>query len=230
MIKRLFAYILFFAGLFTLIGLGAWQCQRLQWKEVIIADLDVQYERLPTKSALLSRARIDEVMASGDPVFVIDKVQGRFLNNKIVFVGPRSINGTMGYDVIAPMDTGEGTLLVHLGWLEDEKRDTVTLPGTRTILHGVARMPDYSRFASNNNPAQDIWLRIDIGQIAQARTLTNVWPVVFYVYESTEALQGIVMAQEKWYPRNKHFQYMLFWFGMAAAWIAVFILSARRKS
>ena len=32
----------------------------------------------------------------------------------------------------------------------------------------------------------------------------------------------------RWLPRNKHFQYMMFWYGMAAAWVAVFALAWRR--
>lgn len=226
--KRFAAISLFMIGLATLVALGTWQYERLQWKEALIADLNAQYDALAAKSSVITRTRLQQALSEQERPFLVDKAAGTFLRDKNVFVGPSSRNGTSGYDVIAPMRIDDGTLLVHLGWIEADARETLSLPRGSVIVHGVARRPDYSSFTSKNSPANELWFQADIDQIAAARDIRNVAPLILYANDAQPAIEGIEMPAERWLPRNKHFQYMMFWYGMAAAWVAVFALAWRR--
>ncbi len=160
--------------------------------------------------------------------FLVDKASGTLLPDKAVFVGPSSRNSISGYDVFVPMIIDDGTLLVHLGWVRADKRDALSLPRNRVIAGGVARKPDYSSFASKNSPANELWFQANIEDIARARDLRNVSPLIFYANDITPRVDGIDMPPERWLPRNKHSQYMLFWYGMAAMWVIVLTLAYRR--
>jgi len=227
--KRIIACILFAVGLITLLGLGTWQYQRLQWKNSLIADLDGQYNALPMKSAVLSRTRMMEAAQLQERPFLVDKISGRLLGDKTIFMGPRSINGQSGYDVITPVSIDDGVVLAHLGWVKETDRARLSFPRGMIMMHGIARKPDHSRFAGGNSPENDLWFHVNIEQIAQARALNNVSPLVFFAYDITPPIEALRIANTRWYPRNKHAQYMLFWYGMALAWIAVFMLAYRRS-
>lgn len=227
--KRAFALVLFLLGLGTLIGLGTWQYQRLHWKNAIIAALDAQYETLSSKNTSLNRAAMTDALAAQDNPFIVDTLSGRIIPDKAVFIGPRSINTKGGYDVVVPVRIDDGTVLAQIGWVRETDRAALSLPRGTVIMHGIARKPDYSRHASGNSPENELWFKIDIGQIAQARGLDNVAPLVFFAYDMTPPVAAIDIPHTRWYPRNKHHEYMIFWFGMAAAWIAVFALAWRRQ-
>lgn len=226
--KRLAALVLFMAGLATLVALGTWQYQRLQWKNALIDELNAQYEALPSRSAVITRAKAEAVLQENPRPFLVDKASGLLIRDKAVFIGPSSRNGISGYDVIVPMVIDDGTLLVHLGWVRADNRASLSLPSRRVIANGIARKPDYSSFASKNSPANELWFQADIDDIAKARHLTRVAPLVFYANDITPSVDNIDMPMERWLPRNKHFQYMLFWYGMAALWVIVLTLAYRR--
>lgn len=226
--KRIIAIILFLTGLATLIGLGTWQYQRLQWKNDLIADLDAKYEQTEGKSTVLTRATMIEASQTQERPFLVDKLSGRIQSDKVIFMGPRSINTKTGYDVIVPVTIDDGTALAHLGWIKDADRKTLSFPRGRVVMNGVARKPDHSRYAGGNSPENDLWFHMDIEQMAKARGITNAAPLVFFAYDVAPSINGLQLPEEHWYPRNKHQQYMLFWFGMAAAWVGVFALAYRR--
>lgn len=227
--KRFVALVLFLAGLATLIGLGTWQYQRLQWKNAIIADLDAQYEQLDSQHTSLTRRAMTEAVTTQERPFLVDRLSGRLQSDKALFMGPRSINGESGYDLIVPIAINDGTVLAHLGWISNTDKDTLSLPRSRVAMNGVARKPDHSRYAGGNSPENNLWFHMDIEQMAKARGLENVAPLVFFAYDITPSITALHLPEERWYPRNKHQQYMLFWYGMATAWIAVFALAYSRS-
>lgn len=218
--KRIAACILFMAGLGTLMALGVWQHQRLQWKTGIIQTLNAQYATLPTRSATLSHARITHGAA-----YLVGKIAGPLLRDKAIMVGPKSRNRQIGYEVIVPLDMGDGIILVNLGWSAQKDISALDLP-RHLVAGGLARRPDYSAFIADNSPANNLWFHIDVDQIAAAKNIDNVVPPVFYAQDTI--IPGIIPHDAHWLPRNKHKQYMLFWFGMAGIWIAVFGLAYRR--
>ena len=208
-----------------LCGMGVWQVQRLQWKNHIIAELQESY------TAGKDHKIADDVLAAVNKHnrdFAYGTIEGHLLKDKAILLGPRMLDGRSGYNLLIPMELPDnnGTLIVDTGWVSDLWNDTLeerlaTLPLDVTV-RGLVRYPDYSSLASNNSPENDLWFRADPLEIAKAKDLKDTHAVLLFADNIDPPLQDVSPHAEKFLPRNKHMQYALFWFAMAAAMAGVY--------
>jgi surfeit locus 1 family protein len=208
-----------------LLGLGTWQVQRLHWKNGLIAELKQVYER--TDQQDLSGGLLERV-DQGRRGFAYGVVSGQFLKEEAILLGPRSLDGRSGYHLLVPLKIDDRTLIVDAGWVSDLWNDTfrdrlAVLP-TDVRVRGLARKPDWSRFTSRNSPENDLWFRADATEIAKAKNLPAPYVAILYADNISPPLPEVVMPEEKWLPRNKHLQYALFWYALAAVMLGVYIV------
>lgn len=206
-----------------LAGLGTWQVKRLHWKDTIIAQLDEAY------------SKDTNTPPDFDKDFSYGQVEGTFLAKKTILIGPRTRNGQVGKDVLVPIIMNDQTgLIVNLGWVPDgwDKQDLPIhhLDQKNIRFEGLTRKPDWNMFTSGNVPQQDLWFRPDINEIAKAKDLKNPLPVMLYAYTASYKMDATLPNHEKWYPRNKHLQYALFWYSMAAVLTAIYLLRFVRNT
>lgn len=218
-IKKIIGFVGFAFILSTLIWLGFWQIQRLEWKSNIIEKLDEEYahnpkEQLFTFNTLKTLEDIEQPIKYGS-------VKGRYLGQHTIYLGPKTQDRVIGYHVITPLKMKSGIILINRGFTPQENGKIEKLEHSKglTQVSGLIRKPDWNRFTPKNSPKNDIWIRLDIAQIAQAKNLQNVAPVMLYE------------GAEQWYPRNKHMQYTLFWFTLAVIWsgFGVYLGLLRKK-
>jgi len=207
-----------------MLTLGVWQMQRLEWKNGVIAQLEQEYQ----KSAKESRLSADDIAALDEGNIKYGALSGRLLTDKALFYGPKPHNGNIGYHVIAPLQTQGISVLVNLGWINERAREALSLPRDLNVS-GILRAPDWNRFTPNNNPERGIWTKLDIDQIAKAKKIENVAPYILYTTEISPDIKAITMVHDKWYPRNKHKKYAIFWFSMAGIFLGFFGFYARTK-
>lgn len=222
--RRIAAGLLTLTGVGILCGLGTWQVQRLEWKQGIIARLDDARAR-PQNFTFAELQALDT-----QPLpLAYGSVRGTLLSQKEILVGPKTNeDGDIGYELVTPLKISGGTVLVDRGWIDEGARD----PAQRTHLKasgpvtfsGIARRPDYNRFTSGNNPAGDLWFKIDVAQIAAAKNLGATAPLVLYAETADRKFDGARMNPPGWAPRNNHRQYAIFWFSMAAVLAAFYIV------
>lgn len=216
-----------------LCGLGTWQIQRLHWKNDIIADLERSYAK-GDRQDLSQTIRSD--VDSGKDAFGYGSVQGHFLRDKAVLVGPRILDGRSGYYLLVPMtmDDDARPLFVNTGWVSDMWNDTLderlALLPAEVSVRGLIRHPDWSSFTSKNSPANDLWFRPDPIEIAAAKDLKNPYGIILYADRIDPPLQDVVANEERWLPRNKHLQYALFWYALALAMLGVYGFYVRQKN
>src|SRR5450432_2351715 len=101
----------------VLLGLGAWQLERLHWKEGLIAAraaaLAAPPVAVPRDAAAASAMEFRPVRATGV-----------FLNDREFFLGASDEAGTTGYHVITPLRLDDGALLlVDRGWIPGSLKD-----------------------------------------------------------------------------------------------------------
>lgn len=216
------------AGIAILCGLGTWQVQRLEWKDGIIARLEQEYARMKDGNApLTSAARLNELADEETPV-AIGKVRGRLLRNEAVLLGPRTLEGRAGYHLLVPMELPDQSVLIaNTGWVDvlwqDNLEDRMSvLPSETITVSGVIRKADWNSFTSANSPSNNLWFRPDVNEIARVKNLPQPYPFMIFVSASQPALNDVTPIEEDWLPRNKHLQYALFWYAMAAALAGVF--------
>lgn len=206
-----------------LLGLGAWQVQRLHWKNAIIVDLEKSYDagrNTPLTAEALAAADADPHS------FAYGTIAGHFIKDKAVLLGPRVHEGRSGYNLLLPLKIADGTIIVDTGWVSDLWNDTLeerlaTLP-REVSVRGLVRHPDYSSMASKNSPENNLWFRADPPEIATAKDIPDAHAVLLFADRIDPALQDVVPHEEKFLPRNKHMQYALFWFAMAAVLAAIY--------
>lgn len=215
-----------------LIALGTWQMQRLHWKDSIIERLQAGYAAAENAAPMTS-AQLD-ALATEDMPLAYGAAQGKLLRDKAIFLGPRTLDGRIGYHLLAPLEMEGGRILIaDLGWVSDMWKDDpeerlALLPVESLTLHGLIRKADWSSFTSNNSPENDLWFRADVVEIAKTKDLPAPYPFLIYVEDSSQALNDITMNERGWLPRNKHMQYALFWYALAGVLLIIYGVYVRK--
>ena len=226
-----FAAVIFgVAGVAVLLGLGAWQVQRLAWKEALIARLE---QRLAADPVALP-VRPDPVRDAFLRVRVTGRIGGRIGGGE-VHVLTSLIPYGPGFRVIVPLtDTTAGAsgrvVLVDLGYLPEAMKDAGARRGGPVEVVGALYWPDETdAFTPEPDRAANIWFARDLGPMAEA---LGTEPLLI-VAESHGGLAG----GGEW-PKplrlgvslvNNHLQYAITWFSLALIWAVMSAMLVRRE-
>lgn len=211
----LIATILTLLGITILCALGTWQVQRLEWKRNIIKALDTAYDSKNTYTPDLTKS------------FSYGRVEGKFLADKAFLIGPYVRDSKVGNNLIVPiLLANEQTLLVNMGWSpwNLESMPIYHANGKNVSFDGITRKPSWNNFTPENKPEKNVWHKLDIKEIAQAKQLKNPAPVIFYAESSNYKFDAAFPNNERQYPNNNHLQYAIFWYTMAAILIIIFYI------
>jgi surfeit locus 1 family protein len=222
-----------FATLIVLLclGLGAWQVQRLHWKEGLIAAraAAVAAAPVPAPGSAARAASMEFRRVTAD---------GVFLNDKEILLGATSEGGVNGYWILTPLRQASGRIIfVNRGFIPAELRDRVKrmageLTGTVHVA-GLLRLPPEGRpnwFLPDNRPDLNYWFWVDLPAMAAADKLDSVAP--FYIDADATPNPG-------GWPKggvtrlalpNNHLQYAITWFSLAVAMLVIYVLSQRRNA
>ena len=224
------------AGVAILLSLGTWQVQRLEWKNDIIERLNEGYDRAASAPPI-EQSQLDAWATEEAPIGS-GSIVGQLQRDKALLLGPKTEEGRIGYHLIIPVQLPDKhILLANVGWVSDLWQDNFEdrlsgLPQESILLSGAIHKPDWSSFASNNSPDNNLWFRPDISEIAKAKELENAYPYMMYVSHTDPELPDVKPHADRWLPRNKHLQYALFWYAMAlclAGVYGVYIYGRRDK-
>lgn len=209
------------ALLATLIGLGVWQLERLQWKLALIASVQRHLDATPIPLA--------EALSRGpDAQYRRVALDGEFDNGKEAYVFATDSDGNPAYHVLVPFRTERGVLVVDRGIVPPSLMD----PGRRrrgliagpTRVVGVWRTPDAPGFFT---PAPDrahrVWYARDIADIARSDAAQPIAPVVIEADAAPNPGGWPRGGQTQVTFRNEHLQYAITWFALAAVLLAVYI-------
>ncbi len=213
------------------LALGAWQVERLFWKEDLIAQRQAAVAAAPAAvPKTLAEARDMEFHHVSD--------EGVFLNDKEIFLGATSEAGGLGYQVLTPLLEPAGRVVfVNRGYIPSELRDPAKraagqIAGTVRV-QGLLRLPSTGRpnwFLPDNRPDLNYWFWVDLSAMSAADKLDRVAP--FYIDADTTPNPG-------GWPKggvtrltlpNNHLQYAITWFSLAVALLVIYVLYHRRNA
>jgi surfeit locus 1 family protein len=221
-------------GVAILCALGTWQLQRKAWKEDLIATLQRRFAAAPRplpppqEWAGLDRADMEFRRVRFTAAFLHDR-------EALVYTGGSALrsdaNGP-GYWVFTPAQLADHALvMVDRGFVPEGRQDPARRPQGRVEgpveIVGVLRWPEQPSWFS---PAPDIthnlWFVRDPAAIAAAKDLDAVAP--FYVEQESPVPAGgwPSPAKLKVDLPNRHAQYVITWYGLAAALACVFTVYA----
>lgn len=220
--------------LLVLVGLGIWQLERLAWKEGLIATVAARVNE-PARPVPAETDWPGVNYAADEYRHVT--ASGRLHHDQEVQVyalidtAPDGSGGP-GYWVLTPLVQPDGaTIIVNRGFVPMDRKAPSTRPegqveGPVTIT-GLLRMPEEEGlFTPENDPADDAWYTRDPDAIAAARGILRVAPFIIDA-DATPNPGGLPVGglTRLSFP-NRHLEYALTWFGLAATLVGVFIAFA----
>ncbi|WP_394004897.1 SURF1 family protein [Luteimonas sp. WGS1318] len=199
------------------VALGVWQVERLGWKRDLIARVDARVRADPV--ALPAASGWSGVDAAGDEYRRV-QLRGRFLHSQEVPVYASTELGP-GYWIMTPLATGDGTVWINRGYVDNthrraETRARVSEDDVVSVI-GLLRQPDRAHLVLRDNvPDEDRWyLRIP-AEMSAARGVPG--PVAPFFVDAQDRIDtgnwpvpGLTIIR---FPNN-HLSYALTWFGMA---------------
>lgn len=215
-----------------LVGLGSWQVQRLAWKTALLEELAAAQAAPPTPAT-----------AATEP-FAHITATGRLRREPIAFAGLEVRGNALGGGLIAVLDRpGAAPLLIERGWAPFDG-GAIAWPEGEVTLTGFARPSERrSPLAAADDLERRRFLTFDVAAIARSLGVSEALPFALTVIEPgpPAAPSGLGLAPPPPRstlpdpargfpaPNNPHLGYAITWFGLAAAWMAVFALWARRR-
>ncbi len=214
-------------GFAILCGLGIWQLDRLQWKEKLIADLNARGSASPVALPAAPEQATDEFRR------VLARVQFVPGEHALVYTPGSALRPDVpgaGYWVMAPANSGRGTIVINRGYVAPDVRARVgAAPSGDVEIVGALRWPEEGTyFTPRDEPANNVWYRRDPVSIAAAKNWGAVAP--FYIEQEAPQLPGAPKAGPLVVRLpNNHLQYVITWFGLAGALAAVYFVWLRGR-
>ncbi len=215
-----------------LIGLGVWQLQRLHWKEDLVAERQSR-----SQGPAITVDQVPADMAAAE--FLLVQVTGDFRHDQEFYLGARTREGRVGFNIVTPFVLEDGrTLLVNRGWVPQAKKTADTRPegqvtGRQTI-EGLVRQDgwkgvDFAR--PENLPGERFYYWVDLPVMFD--DLGEVQAIdAFYLEAGPAANPGGLPkgGQTRINLRNDHLEYALTWFALAIALAIIYFLFHYRPS
>ena len=210
-------------------GLGYWQLDRMVQKQQRLTSI-AQKQSNGTLS-------LEEALSHDDPRDITVSFSGAIDANHVLLLDNQIHNQRVGFDVIVPVNTNVGWLLVNFGWVPAPDL-TRTLPDisftsqTRELI-GVLSVPGNNPLVKETNMALSqspaLIQHIEFPALSNALE-RKLLPFILHLTTPDPAFirehQAVVMSPEK------HLGYAVQWFGLAIAAAAIggFAISKKGRS
>lgn len=211
-------------ALLILLGLGRWQLDRLAWKQDLLAKVEAR----ATQPVAPAPEEVDwEGVTYEADEYRHVTATGRLRHDLEVQVYALLDDGP-GYWVLTPLVLPDGAaIIVNRGFVPLDRKAPSSRPegqiDGQVTVNGLLRLPEQEgMFTPENDPAKDVWYTRDPDAIAAARGLLRVAPFLIDA-DATPNPGGLPVGGRTplSFP-NRHLEYALTWFGLAAALLGVF--------
>lgn len=216
--QLIFPLVLGLGGIATLISLGFWQLDRLEWKEEMLAEIETRIVSPPVALPATFDPDKDRYL----PV----QVQGAYLPGEIlVLTGMKGVGA--GYKVITPFETDTGRrILIDQGFVAEARKTDARPPNQAEIIGNLHWPRESDWFTPDPDVDGRLWFARDVPSMA--KTL-DTEPVLVVLRETT-AIAPEVKPQPvstAGIP-NDHLGYAITWFGLAIVWLGMTVVLIRR--
>lgn len=215
------AFTLIAAAFAIMVGLGTWQMQRLAWKERLIAAVSERTSLPATDLPMQADANTNEYQ----PV----TVSGRYHPDKevrlyTVLGEPKGFYRGPGWLIITPLERDDGSfILINRGFVPiDRISDPAGWQATTSpvTVTGLLRLAEHREpFAATDQPQKREFFTRDPAAMAKAVGIKA--PAV--TIDAQAQGQGILPqgGETRLVFPNRHLEYALTWYGLAASLVGV---------
>ena len=198
---------------------------RLKWKENLISE---RINRFEGKSS-----ELESYKSPSNHEFRKVRINGKFLNDKEMFMPALSKNGNNGFHILVPIsDEKENFFIFDTGWVPTQKKSQVSrnknIDNFFSLKEAVIRLPGRKgKFQPDNEPENNFWFFVDTKQMSEFTGLN--FEKTFYLEAVNNGPNGYPLgSQTRIYIRNNHLQYAITWFLIACGLLGVYLASSIR--
>jgi surfeit locus 1 family protein len=213
-------------ALAILLSLGSWQLQRKAWKQGLMAQISARATAapIPLTEALRRAGQADDVE------YLRVRVVGKYWHDREVHL--HAIEGsTAGWHVLTPLETADGTVVfINRGFVPNALKSPSSRAGGLVAgeaeFNGLVRRYPNSKalFTPENAPMRSEWYWLDRAAMQTAARIDSgkrTAPFIVDMERVTVAVPPAGGATRLTLP-NRHFEYALTWFGLAATLVGVY--------
>ena len=229
--RLLWPTVMTLAGVLLGLSLGMWQLQRRTWKAGLIQRIESRAKALPVT--------LDQAMQvwaeTRDVEYLHVRLTGRFHHDKERFLQAVE-KGVAGWNVITPLETERATIvLVNRGFVPDrlrrpELRAAGLIPGTVDV-EGLVRLPPARKpaFVPDNDLVRNEWYWLDFSRLFGSMFGNTERPYAPFFVDAAPSHVAAPPAggATRLELPNRHLEYAVTWFALAATLLAVFVVYAR---
>lgn len=219
------AWLFFIAGFALMMALGAWQLERLAWKNELLSRIERSAEAEPVRALPTDEAALAALE------FHTAVLQGHYLPQYAFHVTPRYWKNQLGYHLFTPFQLEDGRIvLVNRGWVPAKQKDPATRPGSEpsdeaTSVTGlIRRNGERSRFTPQSQPDKNLWFARDLALMAEHAGLEGVLPLSIDRVGEQDASQLPVPSDGQVRLLNDHLQYAITWFAIGLGILVIFLV------
>jgi surfeit locus 1 family protein len=215
-------------ALMLLVGLGTWQLQRLEWKQNLIAERADRFAAAPLTLADVSTDKWREIEHRRVTL------RGRFLHDREILIISKVRHGQTGFGLITPLVLSNGgNVLVDRGWVPrnwktgdlERRRPEGVVELTGVLRDGGKATP----WVPDNDPATDQWFYADSVQMASKAGLADAKPFFIRVTPGRDETGYPKGPHASFKISNRHLEYAVTWFGLAATLVIIYVAYHLRR-
>ena len=141
-------------------SLSVWQIKRLQWKKDLINNIENAYNsksiNINTLSGDLNNFKFKKV-----------HLEGYFLGEKSMFLGPRVNKDQVGYNLITPfLLKDDRYILINRGWIKEKIK--INNQKKEYEIKGILKEANIKNiFTPNNSIKENFWFYINVNQMSE---------------------------------------------------------------
>lgn len=256
--RLLWPAVMTLAGVILGLSLGTWQLQRRAWKNELIATIEARTDISPLPPEAwpnLKCQTVEEVGLELSCEYMKVTLRGTWdhARERHVFISvPRQPNGVggPGYWVFTPLKFAGGLAEVYVnrGFVPAVAKEAAQRAqgqsAAEVVVTGMLRSAEpRTRFSGQNDEARNIWYVRSPFEFLGHEFITKRLPLIkmalppgphpwhFYVDQTSPHPSGelpLPLAGKIELP-NRHLEYALTWFSLAATLLAVFGIFASRR-
>ena len=202
-IKKTFTLVSIIISLICF-SLSIWQVKRLEWKKNLISNIEKAY----------NSDSININVLSGDLrnfKFKNVYLEGTFINEKSMFLGPRVNKDHVGYHLITPFLLKDGRyILTNRGWLKEIIK--IREPNKEYLIKGILKESDIKNiFTPKNNMEKNLWFYISTDEMSKFAGLRLVDNIFVDLIGSNPNHKLTIINSSTPKIVNNHLQYAITW-------------------
>ena len=202
-IKKTFTLVSIIISLICF-SLSIWQVKRLEWKKNLISNIEKAY----------NSDSININVLSGDLrnfKFKNVYLEGTFINEKSMFLGPRVNKDQVGYHLITPFLLKDGRyILTNRGWLKEIIK--IREPNKEYLIKGILKESDIKNiFTPKNNMEKNLWFYISTDEMSKFAGLRLVDNIFVDLIGSHPNHKLTIINSSTPKIVNNHLQYAITW-------------------